>query len=450
MNELNNRIYRLNKREIRKGPVVYWMSRDQRARDNWALIYADFIASQQKSPLLVVFCLVDAFSGAARRQYNFMLRGLREVSSSLAEKGIPFFLLKGNPADVLPPFLREHSAGILITDFDPLKIKRKWKADVNKRIEIPFIEADAHNIVPCRIASAKKEYGAYTIRPKIQRLMPVYLFDFPRLKKRPFHDNGIEWDELIENNNYDASVPEVTTVKPGETAAIGTLSSFIKNRLDKYPEEKNDPNKDALSGLSPYLHFGQISAQRIALDIYDSGASANAVKVFLEELIVRRELADNFCLYEINYDSIKGFPDWSRESLSSHVTDSREYIYTCKQFEKGKTHDPLWNAAQMQMVLTGTMHGYIRMYWAKKILQWSKTPEKALKTAIKLNDRYQLDGRDPNGYTGIAWSIGGVHDRAWPRRIVFGKVRLMSYEGCKRKFDVLEYIDKIDKISREK
>ena len=202
---------------------------------------------------------------------------------------------------------------------------------------------------------------------------------------------------------------------------------------------RNDPTREGQSDLSPYLHFGQIAAQRVALEVEGAPAGTKAKEAFLEELIVRRELSDNFCYYHPQYDSVACFPQWARKTLDEHHDDPREYLYTPAQFEQAQTHDDLWNAAQREMVQTGKMHGYLRMYWAKKILEWTSSPEEALKIAIYLNDRYELDGRDPNGYTGIAWSLGGVHDRAWAERKVFGKIRYMSYKGCKAKFDVAAY-----------
>jgi deoxyribodipyrimidine photo-lyase len=214
---------------------------------------------------------------------------------------------------------------------------------------------------------------------------------------------------------------------------------FINKKLADYDTARNDPSKDGQSGLSPYLHFGQISAQRVALEALRSTAPEPVKEVFLEELITRRELSDNFCFYQLAYDSPKCFPDWATKTLAKHRRDRREYLYSMKDLEAGRTHDDLWNAAQREMVLHGKMHGYLRMYWAKKILEWTRSPEEAMRIAIHLNDRYELDGRDPNGYAGITWSIGGVHDRPWGERKVFGMVRYMSEKGCRSKFDVDAY-----------
>ena len=420
------------------------MSREQRTRDNWALLFALERALKQKVPLVVVFCLAPQFLGATFRQYSFMIQGLWEVEHNLAEKNIPFYLLRGSPEVEIPEFIGKYGVGSLVTDFDPLRLKRQWQQGVAKKLHIPFFEVDAHNIVPSWVASDKQEYGAYTFRPKIQRVLPEFLDEFPPLHKQEAvwgePSAPLDWQGILAGLEVDRTVPEVSGFKPGERAAWAVLGDFLKNKLSFYPEGRNDPNKGGQSNLSPYLHFGQISAQRIALEVEGSPAGKKAKEAFLEELIVRRELSDNFCFYNLHYDSCAGFPLWAQKTLDSHRADPREYLYTRAQFEQARTHDDLWNAAQLEMVQTGKMHGYLRMYWAKKILEWTRSPEEALQVAIYLNDRYELDGRDPNGYTGIAWSLGGVHDRAWGERKVFGKIRYMSYNGCKSKFDVKAYI----------
>jgi deoxyribodipyrimidine photo-lyase len=438
------RVRTLSESRYNDSPVIYWMSRDQRVNDNWALIYAQELALKYNAPLVVAFCLVPEFLGATIRQYKFMLTGLQHVENDLLKKNIPFFLLFGSPENEIPKFITKMKVGALVTDFSPLKINQGWKEKIKLQINIPFYEVDAHNIVPCWIASTKQEFGAYTIRPKIQRLLPEYLDKFPSIKKQKLNWNipkqQIDWNKITDNLKIDSKVPEVGWLKPGEKAAYKMMEYFFKSKLNNYYVKRNDPNEDAQSNLSPYLHFGQVSAQRIALNIQKYEKYLKSSEAFLEELIIRRELSDNFCFYNSEYDSFEGLPHWAKETLNTHRVDKRDYIYSLKEFEEATTHDSLWNSAQREMVYTGKMHGYMRMYWAKKILDWTKIPEEAVEIAIYLNDKYELDGRDPNGYAGILWSIGGVHDRAWGERRVFGKVRFMNDKGCKRKFNVKKYI----------
>jgi len=428
------------------GPIVYWMSRDQRIQDNWALLFAQQLANEKHRHLAVVFNLVPDFLEAAFRQYSFMIKGLQEVEAECSQLNIPFKLLSGNPVKTIPAFIKEINASVLVTDFDPLKIKQVWKTGISEKINISFYEADAHNIVPARYVSQKQEFAAYTIRPKILKNLPEFLEEYPLVTKRKKTEQLIfditDWQKVIKTLNVNRDIKESPLFIPGTKAAFNTLNDFLNNRFNIYSSERNDPNADAQSGLSPYLHFGQISAQRIALNTRSFKGNKESEEAFLEELIVRRELADNFCLYNPHYDSFEGFHPWAKETLENHLSDERKETYSIEQFEKALTHEDLWNAAQTELVTTGKMHGYMRMYWAKKILEWSKSPAEALQTAIYLNDKYSIDGRDPNGYTGCAWSIGGVHDRAWFEREVFGKIRYMNRNGAKSKFDINSYIKK--------
>lgn len=469
------RVRTLNKKEIGVGPVVYWMDRDMRVQDNWALVHAQAIAIARKVPLLVMYNLVTQFLGGGARQVSFKLEALQEMQKDLQKKNIPFFVLiddegKQSARDVVE-FCKEHKIGTVVTDFSPLRIQRTWKEYVAKHVTCAVYEVDTHNIIPAWITSPKQEYAAYTIRPKIYRLIAEYLDEIPAFAKQVIvYDKKvpvIDWNTLRQKNTDIKSTP-VDWCHAGEEAAHITLAHFLRSRLGMYAHDRNDANKDGQSNLSPYLHYGMISAQRVVLDVVKYvgmpiqeiiDAQKNKAKIedgkeltimdhagaFLEELIVRRELSDNFCLYNQEYDSFDGFPDWARKTLEQHRGDTREHTYSQSQFEQANTHDDLWNACQQEMVATGKMHGYMRMYWAKKILEWSKSPEDAMKIAVYLNDTYELDGRDPNGYAGIAWSIGGVHDRAWFTRPIFGMVRFMARSGCEKKFDVKKYITKWDK-----
>ena len=433
------------------GPVIYWMSRDQRVHDNWALLFAQEVALRQRVAMAVVFCLVPIFLGATMRQYGFMLNGLQGVEKSLADLNIPFYLLTGSPDEEIPKVVNTHHTSALVTDFDPLRIKNEWKRGVADNIECPFYEVDAHNIVPCWVASPQQEYAAYTFRPKIDRALPEFHEAYPELQNHPheWQESGIEtdWNNALTTLNVDPAVREVTWLKPGEKAADRVLREFIEKKLSLYPEQRNDPNKDGLSNLSPYLHFGQISAQRVAFEVEQCDAPKQSKAAFLEELIVRRELSDNFCFYNPSYDSFDGLPHWAKKTLRAHENDRRGYLYNREELEHAETHDPYWNAAQTEMVVRGKMHGYMRMYWGKKIIEWSRTPEDAFKIALYLNDKYELDGRDPNGFTGIAWCFG-THDRPWKERAIFGKIRYMNANGLRRKFDAEAYVNKSKYITR--
>ncbi|XP_043715541.1 deoxyribodipyrimidine photo-lyase [Telopea speciosissima] len=445
------------------GPVIYWMFRDQRMRDNWALIHAIDQANKSNVPVAVAFNLFDQFLGAKARQLGFMLRGLRQLQRNLDETfGIPFFLFQGEAVETIPDFVRECGASLLVTDFSPLREVRKWKEEMCKSVgdSVAVHEVDAHNVVPVWVASQKLEYSAKTIRSKINKLLPEYLVDFPALqsptRKWVSTNQVVNWEDLIADVlRKGAEVPELEWCVSGEDAAsellLGSKNGFLTTRLKNYATDRNNPLKlKGLSGLSPYLHFGQISAQRCALEARTfRKLHPQSVDAFLEELIVRRELADNYCFYQPRYDSLEGAWQWARNTLAEHAGDKRENVYTKEQLEKAKTADPLWNASQLEMVHHGKMHGFMRMYWAKKILEWTSGPAEALSVAIYLNDKYEIDGRDPNGYVGCMWSICGVHDQGWRERPIFGKIRYMNYAGCKRKFDVDCYIAYVKKLVGE-
>ena len=429
MKSWSNRARELNHHLYEQGIVVYWMNRDQRIDDNWALLEAQYWANEYHVPLVIVFTLLptlgESIDKAHHRIDDWMKQGLNLVQQHSERLNIPFVILQGSPEQILPKFLQEVKAGLLVTDFSPLRMMRKSRDTLAMQLRIPMIEVDAHNVCPAFFITDKLEWGAYTLRPKIHRALSTYLVPFPSLKKQT-----LAWTYL--GKPFTLTRSKNNSFMPPNDA----LKEFIANRLVKY-EKRNDPNEQATSRLSAYLHFGQLSAQRIALEVRASGLPSES---FLEELIVRKELADNFCLFQPHYDTFEGFPAWAQKTLNAHRNDQREFIYDYPTFAEGKTHDDAWNAAQLQMVKTGYMHGYMRMYWAKKILEWTASPEVALTIANRLNDTYELDGRDPNGYVGTAWAIGGVHDRPWANRPIFGMIRFMNAQGLKRKFDIGQYI----------
>lgn len=461
---MNSRILPLNKQAISETGqcVIYVMSRDQRVQDNHALLRAQEVATENKLPLVVVFNLLSKSGDRAQEQYQFMLAGLRQVELELGKLSIEFVLFFEDHASQLLEKLNELKPAALVFDFSPLKGPRLIKDYIAKNASCCVEVVDTHNIIPVWVASDHEEFAAYTFRNKVHLFLMAWLEEPPKLKKQTsiLHPSlKPDWahvEKLILKVKSNGTVVEAA---PGSQAAQTHLASFIKNQLGHYASDRNVPTLDGMSGLSPYLHYGQISSLRVALELtrqhtpllikearlakYEGEPTlGNSIDALLEELIVRKELADNYCYYNPNYMSLEGAKDWAKKTLAEHQDDKREYIYSLAQLEDFQTHDPAWNAAQSQMRKTGKMHGYMRMYWAKKILEWSPSPELAVKHANYLNDHYSIDGGDPDGYVGVLWSIAGLHDRAWFGRPVFGKIRYMNYNGLKNRFDVEVYVKK--------
>lgn len=394
------RINKINANEIIEGDITYIINREYRLEDNWAFIFAKELAEKHEKRLkVIIYNDTNAYSKVQEPLFN---GGIKFLEQNLICNKINYELSIKIPSD----------SGCIIIDFNPVNSLSKHL----KKLNCAVYEVDSHNIVPARYVSDKQEFSAATLRRKIYGKIAEFLTEYP-------------------NNRY-LRHPELVS-----GSCQHTLLDFIQNKLEYYTEQKNNPLKDVTSNLSPYLHFGFISAQRIALEVIKSNASRENKETFLEELIVRKELSDNFCYYAKSLNTLESALPWAKETLNAHRFDIRTYIYTCDEFEFAKTHDKLWNKIQKKLLSTGRIHGYIRMYWAKKILEWSKSPEKALETAIYLNDKYALDGMDSNGYVGILWSIAGLHDRAFTNRPVTGKIRYMGLSACKRNFDIKAYID---------
>jgi len=432
----------IHDRPHQQGPVLYWMHREMRAEDNWALLHSQELAARRGVPLAVVFCLARSYPLAALAHFAFFVHGLAETAKRLAARGIPLALLRGEPGEQVAAFARLAGAGLVVTDADPTRLKRAWVAQLLADLDCPAIEVDGRNVVPARAASGKAEYMARTIRPKIHRLLPEFLDDFPPLARQQ-----IPWTAPLPEADWPALAaefgPPPAGTQAGEAAAQALLERFLRTGLPRYADARNTPVEPAASLLSPCLHFGQVSAQRMALRVLAApGVDQPAREAFLEQLIVRRELAENFCLHTPHYDTPDAFPAWAQATLAKHKEDLRPYLVSEGQLDAGETPDPLWNAAQRQLLATGYMHGWLRMYWAKQILLWSPSAQTALERVLRLNDSLFLDGRDVNGYAGAAWSIGGVHDRPWPERPVFGTVRSMTAGGAARKFDTRAFISR--------
>lgn len=426
--------------------VLYWMQASQRAEYNHALEYAIQQANKLNKPLLVFFGITDHFLEANERHYYFMLEGLKEVQSALQQKNIKMVIRHQSPEIGAVELSKQ--ADLVVVDRGYLKIQRAWRNYVAERIDCPLVQVESDVGVPVETASPKEEFSAGTFRPKITKLLPNFLT--PMAENQPkISSLNVEFDEFeisdiekaISLLKIDRSVKKADGFQGGTSEAKKHLQNFIDKKLDRYPDLRNDPTLDYLSNMSPYLHFGQISPLYIALKIMESQSPGE--ESYLEEMIVRRELSMNFIFYNQNYDEFTGLPDWAQKTLIEHIEDPREYLYSSEEFENAQTHDPYWNACQKEMMITGKMHGYMRMYWGKKILEWTKTPAEGMKIAIYLNNKYELDGRDPNGFTGVAWCFG-KHDRAWFERNIFGKIRYMNDNGLKRKFDADEYVKKMN------
>ena len=435
--------------------VLYWMWRDRRVQDNWALLYSQKMALELNVPLHVLCCVPPSHGEMTLRHYTFMIEGLREVAEECSDLDISFQVKSGAPPDIITSkFLTSHDLGLVVADFSPLREHRAWLEKIMKNLKSESVsvhQVDAHNVVPVWITSDKQEYAARTIRPKITKKLPEYLTEFPPVIQHPVQYKGKvpkpDFDKIYSSLEVDSEGWGVAPVSdffpPGTEAGLENLQEFVTKRIKAYGSSRNDPNVTALSNMSPWVNMGQVSMQRAVLYVKKHGKShSESVASFVEEAVVRRELSDNFCYYNKNYDNLEGATDWAQKTLNDHREDKREHLYTRKQLEEGKTHDDLWNASQLQLVKEGKLHGFLRMYWAKKILEWTKSPEDALKEGMRLNDRYALDGNDPNGYVGVMWSCAGIHDQGWAERAVFGKVRYMNYQGCKRKFDINKFIIK--------
>lgn len=419
---------------------MYVMSRDQRLHDNHALLAAQAAANDQQLPLHIVFFLYDKTGLRAREHYQFMLDGLRVLAQDAQELNISFSLFAASEA--LDQLAKLNPTAVYF-DYSPLRGSRLFKQNIASQLTCPVYEVDTHNVVPVWVASDKQEFAARTLRPKIHRLLPAYLQEPTKLMKHAYGSAKQHLDEAFKQKVIAGSVSNGQKLQwgSGEDAAQSALADFMQHRLGAYAEQRNDPSVNGLSELSPYLHFGQMSSLRVALNVIATGKHATSADVLLEEMIVRKELSDNFCHYNQAYDTLNGAPDWAKQTLQDHAQDAREFMYTKSQFTAAKTHDEAWNAAQRQLTRSGKMHGYMRMYWAKKVLEWTESPEQALDILIYLNDFYSIDGGDPNGYVGILWSIAGLHDRPWFERAVYGKVRYMNASGLRRKFAIDAYIE---------
>jgi len=422
--------------------VLYWMQASQRARQNPALEYAVRQADTRNLPVVVYFGITEHYPEANLRHYAFLVDGLAEVQRSLAERQIAFVVRHSDPPDGAVALASD--AALLVTDRGYLRHQRNWYTHVVSRVRCPVVQVEGNVVVPVDTAYPKEAYNAAVLRRKLSAYLDYFLLPLeervPQVPARECvddEDEGVDLGKLLGRMDIDRTVGPASGQQGGTAHALKLLNRFIEEQLPHYASSRNDPGQDNQSGLSPYLHFGHVSPVNTARQVRATGGEG--ADSFIEQLVVRRELAMNYVYYNSAYDALNGLPSWARKSLQAHASDPREHLYTAEQLEKADTHDPFWNAAQTELNTTGHMHGYMRMYWGKKILEWSPSPEEALRTALWLNNRYALDGRDPNSYAGVAWCLG-KHDRPWKERPVFGTVRYMNAKGLMRKFDMDAYL----------
>lgn len=459
--EADHRVRGLNRATPPEGAryVLYWAQANRRVDFNQALLAAARLANELDLPLLYFEQLSFSDRCANDRLLTFVLEGVPETARRLARSGAGyvFYLRRGpsDPDDVL--FRLAEQAAALITDDFPAGEVPARSAAAAARLPIPCLAVDASCTVPMNLIP-ERQYAAFSIRPKLQRLLPRFLKPLPALELRrpwrfppsPYHTEVIpeRIPQLVASCRIDHSVPPSRLFRGGSGEAEKRLAFFLARNLARYARYRNDPAARATSNLSPYLHFGQISALEVALAAKTWAEEHRLIAdEFLEELIVRRELAFNFCRHAAHPDRLEELPEWARRTLRRHAADPRPALYTPEQFLRAETHDQLWNAAQKELLLTGKIHGYYRMYWGKKIIEWSSGYEEALRTMIELHERYALDGRDPNTYANILWCFG-LHDRPWRERPVLGTLRYLSREGMERKSDVPAYLRWVAQLER--
>ncbi len=441
--------------------VLYSMESSNRAEDNHALEYAVQRANDLKKRLLVLWPLFGDDFGSRRRQKHFLLQGVREVGETLKERKIKFAVQTGGQAEKTLEFAKH--AALVVVDRGYLRHHTAWRDKVASEADVPVVEVESDVVVPIETASDKREHAARTIRPKITKRIGDYLVE---LRATPIDQDSLNLSvDSVPLDDLDAVCDSLQLRKGfgGEGEGVGPVSLFaggadeakrlfrvfLKDRFKYYSAHRNQPQTSDCSYMSMYLHFGMVSPVWLAMQARDAAVGGKEnVDDFIEELVVRRELAINFCAFGDNYDDYDAIPDFAKKTLDEHQDDEREHVYTAQQLEDAQTHDPYWNAAMREMRYTGYMHNYMRMYWGKKVIEWTKTPQYAFKTLVHLNDKYFLDGRDPNSYTGVSWCFG-THDRGWTERDVFGKVRYMNANGLKRKCDPEVYVEKVDALVRQ-
>ncbi len=447
-----DRIIELNDKEVGPGRyVLYWMQASVRTRENHALEHAVRLANDLERPLLVAFGIDPAYSESTPRTLRFLADGLADVATGLGRRSIPFVVRKGPPDEMASELASDAAA--LVVDRNYLGDPRRWRAELATAADVPVVEVESNVVVPVEVASDKREWAARTIRPKIHEHLDRFLTELTTTAL----DNSASPDV----DGLDAADPEALLAeigidvdgssprfRGGERQAHATLRRFVDDGLAQYDEAGTSVMGDFSSHLSMYLHYGHIAPTTIVRTVRDAARNRASTETFVEELVVRRELAHNFVWYEPDYDKYSALPDWAKTTLAEHRDDERDAVYTRAELEAANTHDRYWNAAMQEMKATGYLHNRLRMYWGKRIIEWTNTPEYAHRVTLDLNNRYFLDGRDPNSYANVGW-LFGLHDQAFAERPVIGKVRPMTASGLERKIDTGAYLEFVDGLTRD-
>ncbi len=432
--------------------VLYWMGLSQRATFNPALEHAIDQANARNLPVLVCYGIAEGFPEVNARHWSFLLEGLAQVGPELERRGIGFVARRAPPVETALRYAAD--AAMVVCDRNYLRPVKQFYADFAARAPCRVVQVEGDVVVPVETASPKHEIAARTLRPRIQRLLKEYLVPLEARKVRhraagPKPESTLDLSDvprLVASLKTDHSVPPVRRFKGGTAQAEAQLARYLRTPFAHYAAERGKPEAGAASHMSPFLHFGQISPVAIALAVQASPTGDAADRTaYLEELVVRRELAINHVHYAENYDTYAAAPGWAQRTLDAHRGDARPFLYSHEQFELGLTHDRHWNAAMCEMRETGYMHNHMRMYWGKKIVEWSASPEQAWETALRLNNRYFIDGRDCNSFTNVGW-LFGLHDRPWGPRPVYGNVRSMGAQSLK-KFDADGYVREVERLA---
>ena len=437
--------------------VLYLLQQANRAHNNPALELAIEEANRLGLPVLACFGLLDGANGfpeANARHYAFLLQGLADAAAGLAARGIGFCLRKASPAEIAIELA--DAAALLVLDRGYLAIQKRWYGEILAGVETRIVQVEGDVVVPVEVVSGKHEYAARTLRPKLHKHLDDYVAPLAARKVKHRAGSGLPASEVdiadpeavLAGMTLDRVVAPVRRFTGGETEARRRLAAYLAGPFADYGSDRNRPEAGAASHMSPYLHFGQISPVEIVLAVRAAKTGGQEDRAaYVEEVVVRRELAMNHVEYTEGYDDYaRAVPEWARKTLAEQADDPRPQTYTEAELAEGRTHDIYWNAAQAEMRETGYMHNHLRMYWGKKILEWSPSPEEGFRRTLRLNNRYFLDGRDANSFTNVAW-VYGLHDRPWARRKIFGTVRYQS-ENSLRKFDAKAYLKTVDALCR--